>query len=203
MQARVDWLLDAGQPFTHTNSTIPPAELGNVLTTTIIQGYINKLDKTEALVTESLTQTGVLKAGTGEKAPTSLLEELWNKPEWARLGPGGQFKDWVDPNFAQRARDAVIPYAALGYVYFRLGDRPKALEYYGRAVALDPTNYFNQKNNGSLLADAGKPQDGLDHLKAALNIILTYPDVNTDPDKRDNLASIRQEISRVQGLVNK
>jgi tetratricopeptide (TPR) repeat protein/O-antigen ligase len=196
MQARVDWLLAAATPFTHTNSTVPTAQLSTVLTTTIMQAYKNNESITEARVTE----TGVFTGTRGSKAPDSLLLSLFNNPQWAGMKPGGQFKEWLDPNFEQQARDAVIPYAALGYIYFRLGDKTQALNNYGRAVALDPTNYFNQKNYGSLLADASNPTEGLTHLRTALAILQTYPDLNTDANKRDNYNQISQEISRVQQL---
>ncbi|MFL5735613.1 MAG: O-antigen ligase family protein [Chloroflexia bacterium] len=200
MQARVDWLLDAATPFTGTNTTVPADQLGQVLTTTIIQAYKNNMKSTETLVTETLTKTGALKANKGDIVPTSLLEDLWSKPQWAGINPGGQFKEWHDAELLQRTRDAVIPYAAMGYIYFRLGDRAKSVDAYHRGVALDPSNYFNQKNYGSLLADGGKVQEGLDHLNTALQIILTYPDVNTDPQKSENLNSIKSEIDRVQKL---
>lgn len=197
MPDRIEAILEASQPFTRSNSTV---DLSNVLTDTIIKAYQNEMDKQDALVTEFLTKTGELQAKPGDKVPNEKLDALWNDPKWATVGPGGQLKGWVDPNFAEIAGKAVVPYSALGYITFRLGDRTKALELYERAVKHDPTNYFNQKNYGSLLADAGKVEEGLQHLNEALAIIQTYPDLSTDKNKIDNYNQIRQEISRVVQL---
>ena len=199
MPDRIDAILTASQQFTKTNSTL---DIKNVLTDTIIKAYQNEMAYRDSLVTEFLTKTGEMQAKPGDTVSNDTLDKLWNDPKWATKGPGSQLKGWVDPNFADTAQKAVVPNSALGYIYFRLGDRPKALALYTRAVKYDPTNYFNQKNLGSLLADAGHVDEGLQHLNEALRIITSYPDHTTDKNKIDNYNQIRGEISRVIQLKN-
>jgi hypothetical protein len=64
-----------------------------------------------------------------------------------------------------------VPYAALGYIKFKLYNPgatvltperqqllAEATQNYARAVAIDPSNYFNQKNLGSLYVEHGQQQ---------------------------------------------
>src|SRR5207249_12247851 len=56
LQSQVEYFIDAGKPFTNTNSTVPPDQLSNVLTDTIIAAYNNERDLRESYVAEWLTK---------------------------------------------------------------------------------------------------------------------------------------------------
>jgi tetratricopeptide (TPR) repeat protein len=173
------------------------AELRDVLSSTIMLAYKQHIPAREKPVADYLRNSGVY-TGTEEQVPNAVLQALWLQPEWADIPPGGTTREWLDATFEGTARRAVVPYAALGYMYFKLGDANNAIQQYARAVALDPSNYYNQKNVGSLLVDAGQRDAGLAHLTAARDIVRSSPDLARDSQKQQDLQQIENDIKKVQ-----
>ncbi len=228
MQGRVDYLLAASAPFTDTvrHTIINPVQLSDVLTSTITQAYQQKVVPNEKAVANFLRARGVYN-GKENLVPATLLDSLWAKPEWAGVRPAGSTKEWLDNDFLTLAHAAVVPYAALGYIEFKLYSQSPAAntqvkdkhlagatDNYQRAVSLDPSNYFNQKNLGSLYIEHGQQlagrkvcdqvqtlyDTGLAHLQAAASVVQAQPDVNQDQQKQQDLKQIQDDLSRSQGL---
>ena len=228
MQGRVDYFLTAADPFTDVvhHTVVNPVQLRNLLTDTISLAYQQMMPAKEKQVADFLRGRGVYKS-EANMVPANVLDGLWAKQDWAGIRPAGSTKEWLDNDFLSLAHAAVVPYAALGYIQFKLYDpaateltpaRQKLLaeatDSYRRAVTLDPSNYFNQKNLGSLLIEQGQhlfaakscPEsqaaydDGLNHLQAGLGIVSSQPDAQTDPNKKNDLGQIQGDVQRAQGL---
>ena len=199
MQERVDWLLHAGEPFQGNNTTVDKTKLQNVLTDTLTLSYKQLIPGYEKDLADLMRSKGVYKEA-GNLVPSTVFEDLWKQSDWAGKRPGGSTTEWLDDNLLGAAHRAVVPYAALGYIAFAVNDRPSAVSNYQRAVAEDPSNYFNQKNLGSLLADQGQIDEGLVHLNAALLVVQSQPDLQQDTNKQGDLKKIQDEIQRVTAL---
>lgn len=193
----VTQFLEAGKPFTGTNSTIDPVTLSNVLTDTIVAAYNQLMAPREKAVANVLRSHNAY-TGAEDKVPQSVLDPLWQRNDWAGVRPGGATREWLPDDMHAAAAQAVVPYAALGYMRFRLNDIAGSTANYRRAVELDPSNYFNQKNLGSLLVEEGQKDEGLSHLKAALNIVESQPDLNTDAQKQKDLQQIQSDIQQIE-----
>lgn len=201
MQNRLEFFFSAGDPFTNTNSTIPTPTLKNVLTDTILLAYKQQMPLGEKAVADTLRNSGVYK-GTEEKVPSTLLQQLWNDPAWAGVAPGQPAKQWLDANLKSATTQAVVPYAALGFAYYRLGDTQAAIDAYQRAVDLDPSNYFNQKNLGSLLTTLKDCKGAISHLQTALSIVSAQPDLQTDQNRQGDYQNIQKSLQDAQAQTD-
>jgi tetratricopeptide (TPR) repeat protein len=231
MQGKVDFLLDATQPFTDAKSqtVVDTTAARNVLTDTITKAYEQLIPSSEKTVADYLRARGVY-TGQDNVVPAEVLASLWARNDWAGIRPAGYTREWLDNDLNTMAQRAIVPYAALGYVKFKLYDPAQnvltperqqrlaeATANYDRAVSLNPSNYFNQKNLGSLYVERAQHEQaakmcaeaqqtvdtGLEHLTAALSIIQSQPDVNQDAVKSKDLQQIQGDVQSAQTIKSK
>ncbi|HUP27177.1 MAG TPA: O-antigen ligase family protein [Chloroflexia bacterium] len=134
---RIDFLLDAAQPFSSTNTTLDPATVSNVLTTTVMATLEGQLPLRESEVARVLRARSAYTASENT-VPGDLLTKLWNDPAWAQAPAGGS-KGWVDADMTAVTRNAMLAYTGLGYIYSRVDRRPEALKAYDRSVLINAT----------------------------------------------------------------
>lgn len=201
MQDRVEFFLSAGTPFTNTNTTVDKVQLTNVLTDTIIAAYNQQMPANEKALADLMRSKGMY-TGTDNKVPSQVLQQLWNDPRWAGVPEGQTNKAWLDPDVKTVSARDVVPYSAMGFISYRLGSVQAAVDSYQRAVDIDPSNYYNQKNLGSLLSQQQLCSQAQQHLQTALQIVQNMPDVQTDQQRQSDLQNIQGELQRVQSLTN-
>jgi tetratricopeptide (TPR) repeat protein len=134
---RVDFLLDAAVPFTATNTTLPPDQVSNVLTSTVMAALEQQVLLRERDVTRVLRARSAYN-GNENTVPEETLRHLWNNPQWAGAASGAS-KGWLDAEFAGITRHAMLAYTSLGYIYSKVGRRADALQSYDRSVVLSET----------------------------------------------------------------
>ena len=135
-QSRIDFFVRSAQPFTNTNSSLTQAQLTNVLTDTVIQGFKNDIARHEADLANRVRNRGV--AVAAERVDDATLQNLWANPAWARVNADGT-GDWLADEVKLPATRAAVDYYGLGLIYATLGDKTTALAQYNRALALRPT----------------------------------------------------------------
>jgi tetratricopeptide (TPR) repeat protein/O-antigen ligase len=231
MQGRVDYMLEATQPFTDVKhgTVIDTSPARNVMTDTIAMAYQQLIPVNEKKLADALRARGVYN-GQDNLVPATVLSDLWARQDWADVRPAEYTKSWIDNEIQTLARNAVVPYAALGYIKFKLYNPAsnvltperqqllaEATANYDRAVALDPSNYFNQKNLGSLYVERAQHELnakqcapalqtldlGLLHLTAALTVVEAQPDVDQDATKKQDHDQIRNDVASAQNLKTK
>src|SRR5207248_1446794 len=229
MQGIVDYMLTATQPFTDSvhHNMFDTSPSRNVLTDTITAAYQQLVQPKEKALADYLRGRRAY-TGKDDLVPADVLTALWQKSDWAGKRPAGNTTEWLDDSMLSLAHNAVVPYAALGYIRFKLYDPAQnvltpereqlladATADYDRAVVIDPSNYFNQKNLGSLHIERGQQlhtakecdqskqtyQVGLQHLQAALAIVQAQPDVNQDQTKSQDLKTIQDNVNQAQTLL--
>lgn len=137
-KSRVDSLLLVSQPFTATNTTLSQAEVGNVLTSTVLTSLRGQLPAREKDLADYLQSKGGY-TGTANVVPADVLQKLWQNPAWAAVGSDGS-KAWSDPSLATAANlDSLVNYA-IGYIGSKTGAPGEPAASYARAVALSPNN---------------------------------------------------------------
>jgi tetratricopeptide (TPR) repeat protein len=141
---RVEFLLDAANPFTATNTTLPRDVASNVLTSTVKLALEQQVPEREKQVADFLRTRGAYQ-GQESAVPNNLLESLRQNPAWARLPTGSTTPEWADSTFATITHNAALIHSALGYTYGRIGDTARSTEHYQRALALEPNNQDAQK----------------------------------------------------------
>jgi len=191
-QGRVTWFINAGQPFTHTNTTVPKAQLTNVLTDTIISAYNQQAPIGEKNLADLLRSRGVY-TGTDNKVPDSVLQQLANNPDWSAAVTQNA-RVWTDTDMKNTTQRTVVPYAALAYIVYKLGDAQGAINNYTRAVAIDPGNYYNQYNLGRLLSAQQQCALAIQHLQAGYDVLSHASDLNTNTEEQGNYQSVQQAL---------
>lgn|GEM_PF-2109721 len=141
---RIEFLLNAAEPFTNTNTTLPGDVVSNVLTSTVKVALENESATWEKHIADYLRSRGVYDGQEG-KVPNNLLESLWQSLTWARFQKDGTTKEWADGTLATQAKNASLLHTGLGYIYSRTGAPDRAKEHYERALLLDPNNQQAQK----------------------------------------------------------
>lgn len=193
---RVTWFLGAGQPFTNTNSTVDPVQLKNVLTDTIVAAFKIQEPLGEKALADLLRSRGVY-TGADNKVPASVLNQLSNNPDWAQAITQNT-RQWTDADMKTVTQRAVVPYAALAYIVYKLGDTQGAIADYQRAIEIDPANYFNQFNLGRLLSSQQDCAGAIQHLQAAFDVVSNAGDLNSDAERQSNYQAIQQALSDAQ-----
>jgi tetratricopeptide (TPR) repeat protein len=135
-QGRLDFFVNSMQPFTNSNSSLTQAQLSNVLTDTLIQGFKNDIAKQEADLANRVRSRGV--AVTGDRVDETTLQSLWANNAWAQKNADGT-GDWLFDEVRLPATRAAVDHYGMGQVYEKLGDKENALASYNRALALRPT----------------------------------------------------------------
>ncbi|HYP39143.1 MAG TPA: O-antigen ligase family protein [Chloroflexia bacterium] len=138
-KGRIAFLLDAGRPFTGTNTTVDQATLSNVLTSTVMLAYELKAIGLENHLTGYLRSIGAYN-GTENMVPGEAMAALRQNPQWAAVKTEGGAPEWLDPNIRTITHNTAINYYGLGYIYSVLGRRDPAIAAYQRALVLEPTN---------------------------------------------------------------
>jgi O-antigen ligase/tetratricopeptide (TPR) repeat protein len=141
---RIAFLLDAAEPFTNTNTTLPPDVVSNVLTSTVKLALDIESAKWEKQLADYLRSRGAYDAQE-EQVPDNLLESMWQSPVWARFQRDGKSREWADSTLAAQAKNASLLHTGLGYIYSQTGAPDQAQEHYQRALLLDPNNQQAQK----------------------------------------------------------
>ncbi|MEO6458268.1 MAG: O-antigen ligase family protein, partial [Chloroflexia bacterium] len=139
---RVDFLLDASEPFTATNTTLDPAAVRNVLTSTVSMALESQVPSREKEVARVLRARAVYN-GTEDLVPGEALRLLWNDPGWASAAAGGS-RGWLDDEMGAVTRNAMIAHTGLGYIYSKVDRRADALKAYDRSVLLTETGTEEQ-----------------------------------------------------------
>jgi tetratricopeptide (TPR) repeat protein/O-antigen ligase len=137
-QPKLDFLLSAGTPFTNTNSTVPQAQLANVLTDTVGTALTNAVDKAEGELASRLREMGAIAEGTAEPVPAATLQQLWADERYA--SGGDVARNWSDPSVQPTAQKGSAAHYLRGLIYSRTGDLARAREELERALALFPSN---------------------------------------------------------------
>ena len=139
---RVDFLLDAAVPFTATNTTLSPAEVSNILTSTVTAALERQVPVRERDVARVLRARSAYN-GTDDVVPGETLKSLWNKTDWA-ASTSGASKGWLDSELAAVTRNAMLTYTSLGYIYSKVDRRADALKSYERSALLTETGTQEQ-----------------------------------------------------------
>ncbi len=136
-QSRVQFFVDAAKPFTNTNSSLTEAQLTNVLTDTLAQGFKNDIAKQETALADAVRGHGV--SVTGDQVDDTTLQNLWTNSQWATVNGDGT-GDWLSDDVKIPADRAAVDYYGLGVIYTTLGEDSAAITAYNRALTLQPTN---------------------------------------------------------------
>ncbi|HEX9989932.1 MAG TPA: O-antigen ligase family protein [Chloroflexia bacterium] len=138
-KGRIAFLLDAGRPFTGTNTKVDQATLSNVLTSTVMLAYELKAIGLENHLTDYLRSIGAYN-GTENMVPGETLAALRQNPQWAAVKAEGSAPEWLDPNLTTITHNTAITYYGLAYTYSLLGRKDPAIAGYQRALVLEPAN---------------------------------------------------------------
>ncbi len=140
---RIDYMLEASQPFTATNTTLEQAVVSNVVTATIKTAIEAKMIAAEKVVADFLRGRGVYQ-GESNIVPAASLQLLWDNPQWAKIITNENKEvtsvEWVDSSLPDTAKPAVLAHYALGYIYQKTGLPELARESYTRMLDLDPNS---------------------------------------------------------------
>jgi tetratricopeptide (TPR) repeat protein len=131
---RIGLLLEGTNPFTQTNTQLPPDQLHNILTDTLKLAFTNVISKSEGQLTDFLKGQGVT-VPDGPTVPDTILQSLLNNPSWADTSA----QTWLDANLQTYTTNAAMAHYGLGLCYQALGDKDKARAEYTRARVLKPT----------------------------------------------------------------
>ncbi|HEX8598753.1 MAG TPA: O-antigen ligase family protein [Chloroflexia bacterium] len=142
---RIDALLEATAPYTRTNTTLPEAQVTNIVTNTVMRALENELVEAEENVTRYLRERGAF-TGTDQFVPNDVLLQLFQDPTWAVVQGENSTQVWRDPNMVIHAHRAAILNFGLGYVYGKLGRPGHPTEAVVRATALEPYGNFQMPN---------------------------------------------------------
>jgi tetratricopeptide (TPR) repeat protein/O-antigen ligase len=138
-KGRIAFLLDAGRPFTGTNTQVDQATLSNVLTSTVMLAYELKSIGQEKHLADYLRSIGAY-TGTENMVPGETLAALRQNPQWAAVKTEGGAPEWLDPNITSITHNTAINYYGLAYTYSLIGRKDPAIAGYQRALTLEPTN---------------------------------------------------------------
>ncbi len=136
VSARIDFLLEASQPFTKNNSILPPNILHNVLTDTLQLSLKNQIANWEGQLSDFLKDKGVIAAtSAGVNTPDNVIEGVLHNPAWAN--PSGL--TWLDNSMQIITNNASTAHHGLGLVYQALGQNDLARAEFDRSLILKPT----------------------------------------------------------------
>ncbi|HST03879.1 MAG TPA: O-antigen ligase family protein [Chloroflexia bacterium] len=135
-QAQVDFFINAAQPFTNSNSSLTQAQLTNVLTDTLTQGFKNDIARKEADLVTRVTERG--EQVTGPQVDDALWQKLWADPAWTDVTADGT-TEWTDPAIRADISRTAIDYYGMGLIYVAQGNKNEALAAYSHALAMLPS----------------------------------------------------------------
>jgi O-antigen ligase/tetratricopeptide (TPR) repeat protein len=133
-KSRVDFLLEASQPFTKTNTQVPPGVLRNVLTDTLQLSLKNQLNNWEGQLPTFLKDHGV-PVPDGAPVPDTVLQNLLSNPAWADTAA----QTWLDPSMQTITSNAAMAHYGMGLIYKSLAQNDKARAELTRAAVLKPS----------------------------------------------------------------
>ena len=156
-KARIDFILSASQPFTESNTTLPPETVQNILTSTVTLALERKAMEAEQALANYLRKEGAF-TGSGNTVPADVLQRLWQDSRFsgsavvtrAVIEGEAPKRLWVDTNIPATTRNAIASYGALGYIYQKTGRPERAREVYNRILVLDPSNTDAQTDLNAL-----------------------------------------------------
>ncbi len=134
MPSRIDFLLEASQPFTKTNTQLPPDMLHNVLTDTLQLSLKNQIANWEGQLPGFLKEHGVA-AQEGTTVPDATLQGLIGNPAWMDTAA----QTWLDQSMQTITNNASMAHFGMGQLYKETGQTDKARAEYNRALVLKPT----------------------------------------------------------------
>ena len=138
-KARIESILSTSEPFTATNTTLPPETVRDVLTSTVTPALEQEAAEAEKSLANYLRTEGAY-TGSEEIVPASTLQALWQNSNLSGPLAQGEGREWKDPNIPLIIRPAVASYGALGYIYQKTGRPERARDVYNRILVLDPNN---------------------------------------------------------------
>jgi tetratricopeptide (TPR) repeat protein len=139
-QSRIDFLLEASQPFTKTNTQLAPNILHNVLTDTLQLSLQNQITNWEGQLSSFMKEHSV-SVPDSTPVPDATFQSLINNPAWADTAA----QTWSDPNMQTITNNASMAHYGMGLVYQETGQTDRARSEYNRALALKPTYSEAQK----------------------------------------------------------
>ena len=132
----MDFFINAAQPFTNSNSSLTQAQLTNVLTDTLTQGFKNDIARKEADLVTRVTERG--EQVTGPQVDDALWQKLWADPAWTDVTADGT-TEWTDPAIRADISRTAIDYYGMGLIYVAQGNKNEALAAYSHALAMLPS----------------------------------------------------------------
>jgi tetratricopeptide (TPR) repeat protein len=133
-QDRINFLLNASQPFTNTNSTVPAGQLRNVLTNTVQLAFQNQINFWEDQLTTFVHDHNV-DVQSGAPVPDATLQSLLLNPAWT----DSVSQNWIDSTMQTITTDTAQAHYGMGLTYKAEGDKDKARTEFNRALLLKPT----------------------------------------------------------------
>jgi O-antigen ligase/tetratricopeptide (TPR) repeat protein len=133
-KSRIDFLLEASQPFTKTNTQLPPDVLHNILTNTLQLSFQNQLANWEGQLPTFLKDHSVSVAN-GETVPDTVLQSLLSNPAWADTSA----QTWLDASMQTITNNAATAHYGMGLIYQSQAQNDKAKAEFTRAAILKPT----------------------------------------------------------------
>lgn len=134
-QSRIDFFVEAAKPFTNSNSSLTQAQLTNVMTDTLIQGFKNDIARQEVDLANRMRSRGA--SVPNERVDNNTLQSLWGNPAWSVTNADGT-GDWLGDELKLPATRAAIGHYGLGVIYTTLKDKNAAIAEYNRALLLRP-----------------------------------------------------------------
>lgn len=135
-QSQVDFFINAAQPFTNSNSSLTQAQLTNVLTDTLTQGFKNDIARQEADLVTRVNERG--EQVTGSQVDDALWQKLWSDPAWTNVTSDGTTQ-WIDDGVRADIGRTSIDYYGMGLIYAAQGNKVEAMSAYNHALAMLPT----------------------------------------------------------------
>ena len=135
-QSQVDFFISAAQPFTNSNSSLTQAQLTNVLTDTLTQGFQNDIGRQEADLVTRVSARGV--QVTGSQVDGATWQKLWADPAWTNVLSDGTTQ-WTDDGIRADVGRAAIDYYGVGLIYAAQGNKEEARAAYNHALAMLPS----------------------------------------------------------------
>ncbi|MEO8287736.1 MAG: O-antigen ligase family protein [Chloroflexota bacterium] len=133
---RIDFLLEASQPFSKTNTQLPANVVNNILTDTVQLALKNETVKWEDQIRSYLAGLGVAEAKNASgSVPDIALERLVRDPAW--MDPATQ--TWKDATMQTLGSNAAMASYGLGLTYKSLGRLDDMRAAYNRALLLNPS----------------------------------------------------------------